>query len=131
MKYEVTKDLETGNAMIDGEHRELFAAANAMMEACSQGHGRDSVERTAKFLLDYVARHFAHEEALHKKSGFPNFEAHKQFHDGYTQKLHTIVASFPVSGPTVADVSNINTHIGVLIAHIRSVDKKLGAFLNE
>ncbi len=130
MKYEVTKDLETGNPIIDKEHRELFAAANAMMDACAHGQGRSNVERTAKFLLDYVDRHFAHEEELHKKSGFPNFEAHKQFHAGYTQKLRTIISSFPASGPTVADVSNINMHIGVLISHIRTVDKKLGAFLH-
>ncbi len=37
MKYELTKDLETGSAIIDEEHRELFRAVNALMDACSSG----------------------------------------------------------------------------------------------
>lgn len=40
MKYEVTKDLETGNSIIDGEHRELFRAVNSLMDACGKGQGR-------------------------------------------------------------------------------------------
>ena len=33
MRYELTKELETGNAIIDGEHRELFNAVNSLMDA--------------------------------------------------------------------------------------------------
>ena len=39
MKYELTKELETGNSIIDSEHRELFAAINRLMDACSVGNG--------------------------------------------------------------------------------------------
>lgn len=35
-RYELTKKLETGNAIIDGEHRELFAAVNKLLDACSK-----------------------------------------------------------------------------------------------
>lgn len=44
MKYEVTKDLETGNSIIDGEHRELFRAVNSLMDACGKGQGRAVLE---------------------------------------------------------------------------------------
>ena len=52
MKYELTKDLETGNALIDSEHRQLFAAINNLMDACAQGKGRDQIMSTARFLTD-------------------------------------------------------------------------------
>ena len=61
MKYELTKDLETGNAIIDSEHRQLFNAINQLMDACSSGQGRTKIESTLRFLLDYVDKHFAHE----------------------------------------------------------------------
>ena len=64
MKYELTKDLESGNAIIDGEHRELFRAVNTLMDACGKGQGRAALEPAIKFLLDYVNKHFAHEEQL-------------------------------------------------------------------
>ena len=53
MRYEVTKDLETGNAIIDGEHRELFRAVNTLLDACGQGQGRAALDPTIKFLLNY------------------------------------------------------------------------------
>lgn len=52
MKYELTKDLETGNAIIDSEHRQLFNAINQLMDACSSGQGRAKIESTLRFLQD-------------------------------------------------------------------------------
>ncbi|UQT48907.1 hypothetical protein M5E87_02180 [Flavonifractor plautii] len=37
MRYELTQDLLTGNQLIDSEHRQLFDAINALMDACAQG----------------------------------------------------------------------------------------------
>lgn len=129
MKYELTKELETGNAIIDSEHRELFRAVNAMMDACAKGQGRASIEPTVKFLLDYVNRHFSHEEDLQLRKKYPNTTAHKQFHAEYTRKLKALVTAIPAGGPSVADLAAINNHIALLVTHIRTEDKRLGSFL--
>ena len=50
MKYELTPDLLTGNALIDTEHRQLFQAINQLTEDCEKGKGRDSLEKTADFI---------------------------------------------------------------------------------
>ena len=71
MKYELTKELETGNSIIDREHRELFQAVNQLMDSCGYGKGRAAMEPAIKFLLDYVDKHFAHEEQLQQASGYP------------------------------------------------------------
>lgn len=129
MKYELTKDLETGNAMIDQEHRELFGAVNQLFDACSKGQGRAAMEAALRFLLDYVDKHFSHEERLQQTSGYPNMAAHKTFHAGYKKTLKEIAAQIPTGGASVGDLSKLNKHIAVLISHIRSEDKKLGEFL--
>ncbi len=131
MKYELTKDLETGNAIIDSEHRQLFAAVNHLIDACSSGQGRSKIEPTLRFLLDYVDKHFAHEEQLQQQAKYPEYPSHKMFHDSYKRKLREIGASIPMTGPTVGDLGNLNAHIGVLISHIRTADKKLGTFLKK
>lgn len=131
MKYELTKDLETGNVTIDREHRELLQAVNKLMEACSMGKGRAAIEPTLKFLLDYVAKHFAHEETLQMQSKYPNMSTHKQFHAEYTRQLKQIAAGIPAAGPSVTDLSVLNQHIAKLVTHIRTEDKKLGQFLNN
>ena len=40
MRYEFTKELETGNRIIDNEHSELLNAVNALLDACGEGKGR-------------------------------------------------------------------------------------------
>ena len=46
MAYQFTKDLETGNATIDSEHRQLIQAVNDLLAACSHGKGRAELEKT-------------------------------------------------------------------------------------
>lgn len=131
MKYELTKDLESGNVMIDREHRELFQAINRLMDACSQGKGRSAIEGTVKFLLDYVDRHFAHEEQLQKTNSYPGLTAHRMFHENYKMKLRQIANNILAHETTIADLSTLNSHVAVLISHIKLEDKKLGAFLQK
>ena len=130
MKYELTKDLETGNRIIDNEHRELLNAVNALLDACSAGKGRAQVSSTVKFLNDYVDRHFAHEEQLQKQSGYPGYEAHHAFHEKYKQTLREITAGMS-DNCSIADLAKLNGHVSLLVSHIRTEDKKLGAFLNK
>lgn len=129
-KYELTKELETGNPIIDSEHRQLLQAVNSLLDACSQGQGSAKMNETVRFLADYVNRHFGHEEQLQQQSKYPGYQAHKTFHDKYKQTLSEIMAAMPKTGVTGADLAKFNQHIGVLIAHIKTEDKKLAAFLS-
>ena len=130
-RYEFTKKMETGNAMIDKEHRELFQAVNKLLDACSAGKGRASMDETIQFLNNYVDQHFSHEEQLQRQSGYPNLAAHRVFHEKYKQTLKEITARISVSGPTITELGKLNGHISVLVSHINTDDKKLGAFLNQ
>ncbi len=131
MKYELTKDLETGNVFIDDEHRQLFKAVNDMVEACGSGQGREKLQKTITFLSNYVNTHFAHEEQLQQKNSYPGYVSHKAFHDKYKEDLNSLMAKIPPTGATVGDLTAINAHIGILVSHIRTEDKKLGQFLNK
>lgn len=130
-RYEFTKKLETGNAVIDKEHRELIQAVNKLLDACSEGRGRASMDETIKFLNNYVNQHFQHEQQLQNESRYPNRAAHKIFHDKYKQTLKEITSQIAESGPTIAELGKLNGHISVLISHISTEDKKLGAYLSQ
>ena len=130
-RYEITKALETGNATIDQEHRELIRAVNKLLDACGEGKGRASMNETIQFLNQYVNQHFSHEEQLQKQSGYPGMPAHRIFHEKYKQTLKEITSQIAVSGTTIAELGKLNKHISVLITHITTEDKKLAAFLNK
>ena len=127
MRYELTKELETGNTMIDQEHKELFEAVNRLLDACSKGQGRSSMEEAIRFLAAYVDKHFAHEEQLQQKSGYSGMTAHTK----YKETLMEIVAQIPLADPSLADLGSLNKHVAVLVNHIRTEDKKLSAFLKN
>lgn len=131
MAYELTKDLETGNTLIDDEHRKLFKAVNSVLDACNKGQGNNVIEPAIKFLLGYVDIHFAHEEKLQKDSNYPGFASHRAFHKKFKKELLSIAAQIPSDTTYVADLIKLNGHISVLIGHIRTEDKKLGLFLKE
>ena len=130
-RYEFTKNLETGNAMIDKEHRELIQAVNKLLDACSEGKGRASMDETIKFLNNYVNQHFSHEEQLQKRTSYPGYAAHRAFHEKYKQTLKEITSQISVSGPTITELGKLNSHISVLMTHISTEDKKLAAFLSQ
>lgn len=131
MHYEVTPDLVTGNNLIDSEHRQLFAAVNDLMDACSRGEGRAKIENTVRFLTDYVAKHFRDEEDLQVRSKYPAYPTHKVFHDGYRRQLSDTAQELLQQGPTVKALGDLNRVVGVLVSHIRTEDKRLAKHVKE
>ncbi len=131
MKYELTPDLVTGNKLIDSEHKQLLSTINELMDACGQGKGREKSVEVFRYLLSYVNKHFADEEKLQKQTNYPEYPAHKQFHDTYKKTLENMSQSFLTEGPTVKNLSTLNQQVGVLVSHIRMTDKKLAKYLHD
>lgn len=70
---------ETGIAEIDNEHRRLFALAESIGDALV---GQDLHLADLK-IQDFIAAaqaHFASEEAILTREGFPGLDAHKRYH---------------------------------------------------
>jgi hemerythrin len=130
--YTFTKDLETGNTLIDSEHKELFAKINTLLEACNSGKGRANLESTVKFLEEYTAKHFSDEEKLQQSSRYPDYPSHHTIHEGFKKRVAEIGNELRKSGPTIVLVARVNSEIGDwLINHIRTQDKKLAMHLHS
>ena len=126
MAYIWNKDLETGNAMIDQQHKQLIQCINDLLDACSQGKGRDKIIETMEFLQSYTKKHVADEEALQRRSGYPDFTNHKRYHETFKKTVNDIIGEMKVSGPTVALVAKVNTSIASwFVNHIKTQDTKV------
>ena len=132
MAYSWDKSLETGNPTIDEQHKSLINAVNELLESCSQGKGRSEVERTLKFLQDYVIKHFSDEEKLQIKSSYPDYKAHKEKHEAFKKTVDEIVQEFNKSGASIQMVAKVNSSVaGWLISHIKAEDKKVAAHIKS
>lgn len=132
MAYTFTKDLETGNTIIDSQHKQLIGAINNLLNACAQGKGRAEIEKTTKFLQDYTAKHFGDEEKLQIQHRYPDYQNHRKYHEGFKQVVREISEQLSKEGPTVALVGKVNTSIGGwLLNHIKKEDVKVAAHIRS
>lgn len=129
--YEFGSDLETHNDLIDKEHRRLIDLINEALHATNTGKGKDALLKTVTELDEYVKTHFAHEEALQLKHGYPEYEKHKKWHSYYIEEIEKIKENFKTSGQTDLLVNDLNKKAGELLTHIRKVDRKLAEFIRE
>jgi hemerythrin len=130
MMIEWTPDLAVGSPEIDRQHQELYRRINQLLEACSQGKGKEVVGQTLRFLSDYVVTHFGNEESYMIKHGYPEYTRHKALHTQFIKSLQELQEDFRREGAGITLVIKTNQIVVEwLNNHIRRVDTKLGGFL--
>jgi hemerythrin len=130
--YEWNDAWATGNSLIDAEHKQLFAAIDALLAECQKGQGKAHLKQTMDFLQKYTAKHFADEEKLQIESKYPDYQNHKKIHEGFKKYVAELMAEFEEKGPTIKLVAQVNTNIGDwLIRHIKTEDVKIAQHIQS
>lgn len=131
-RYEWDESWETGNQLIDSQHKEFIRRINNLLEACSLGKGRDEIFSAAQFLTEYTDKHFGDEEKLQKQYAYPDRVNHKKMHEGFKKTVKEINERLEKEGSSVALVGKINSDVaGWLINHIKKQDVKVAKYIEE
>lgn len=127
------EELSIGVEEIDDQHKELIERFSMLLTACKEGKGSDEVRRLVAFLNEYVISHFSDEEELQRKSGFPDYEAHRREHAGFCQQLADLKQRIDSEGEILVDhVLEANQMLlNWLIKHISVRDKAIGRHINK
>jgi len=124
--------LETGFGTIDRQHREIVATFNELVDAYSGEHDSTLVGDVLVRLSDYVSTHFAEEEALMVRCGFPEelASAHRGEHLEMAERTRAMVIAHRsgqgTSVPALAGwlqewlVRHVLAIDGILANHIRA-----------
>ncbi len=131
MRYQFTPDLETGNDIIDSEHKLLIQAVDDVMQNISQGKGKEQLNSTVDFLNNYTKKHFSHEEDLQAHCNYPAKANHKVWHTSFISKLTTISNKLKTEGENSLIVIELTQIISSLITHIKTEDKKLADYIKS
>ncbi|MDR2706059.1 MAG: bacteriohemerythrin [Planctomycetaceae bacterium] len=130
MAYTWSKDLETGNPLIDSQHQQLIKAVNDLLDACSTGQGRDKLHQTLDFLVSYTVKHFGDEEKLQLQHQYPDYVNHKNLHEHFKVFVQDLVTQMKTAGPTTSLVSKVTFGVGDwLVNHIKREDIKVATFI--
>src|SRR5690349_15701634 len=106
MKVEWQEYLSVGVAEIDRQHKQLIDRYNAFFTAYAEGRAAEEVFRLFCFLGEYVATHFADEENLQLRVGFPGYQKHRLQHLELTGKVAEFKERIENEGPTDSLVSS-------------------------
>jgi hemerythrin-like metal-binding protein len=83
---------------IDAEHQNFILLINALNEAIIKRLDVEEIKKRMQAILDDAATHFAHEEMLFRKWGYPDTEEHARKHAQVTHALCEIMGRFERGG---------------------------------
>ena len=72
-------DFDSGNPLIDKEHRDLLQTGKKLMEAYYYQYPEEEAE-LLRALFRLLEDHFAHEEQILKDAGYLDLDAHREIH---------------------------------------------------
>lgn len=121
-------NLECGIPSIDEEHKELFLQVNRLLKAADENMAIE----TLNFLGNYVRKHFANEEVMHRQTGYPDTEKHVRLHRDFTRALAELRREYAESGHSLVMLLKINrAAVAWLQEHVLGADREFADFYKQ
>ena len=124
-----TEQLSTKVKTFDDQHKKLFGLVNDLHDNMAQGKGKDVMEKTLAWLVNYTKTHFASEEEMMTRHKYLGYLSHKAEHDELTRQAADLLKKLQAGEP-VMSVQVMRFLKDWLEQHIMKVDKQYGPFLN-
>jgi hemerythrin len=126
-----TEDLSVGNEPLDQHHKRLFALLEDLERVVEDGGGLEAVTRVFAELNAYIAYHFAEEEAMMERAGFPFLDLHRHSHQTIALRVGDLAA-----GLDAANCNRIAGELrqflsGWLVHHIEIEDFEYRPYINR
>ena len=117
----------TGVKIIDDQHRQIVQMVNDLNRSLEEGHDDAELKKLFSALLAFTGAHFATEEMLMTRYGYPQVDEHKKQHVNLVQELQEIAAEFNQG----AELRLLQSIKDWLLGHIQHADKPLGTYLTS
>lgn len=125
-----TDAYSVGIAEIDQQHKKLIDLINALHDAMTKGQAKAVLGKILGELVNYCSSHFATEEKLFDRHGYPDAAEHKDKHQKMTSKVLALQQQFEQGKATITlDVMEFLQQW--LDKHILGTDKKYSQFLHS
>ena len=125
-------DLELGIPLIDGQHRNLVARLESLLEALGTRRPESTVRQWLLFVDSYAREHFHTEERFMKEHGFPGLEAHAELHRHFGQtvvKAQKFIRANPGSEKSLQLVKSVLANW--YIQHIKGTDQEYAIYFRN
>lgn len=119
-----------GNEVIDRQHRRLFALGNELLDAIMRKLSKADIELMMDELVSDIEKHFATEEEIMTKAGYPLSETHQEIHADLLSRVKSLRDRFQKGQLAAQDLIGFITY-DVINQHIIKEDLKLASVFNN
>ena len=124
-------ELHVGWEEIDAQHKEILVRVADLHDRLEQGD-EFGAQAALAALTDTVVLHFATEQDLMERSGYPDRAGHQGAHDLFLQDLHDLSAELDEMGFSEHVIDWVRGRMTEWITfHIRTNDLPLGRHLSR
>ena len=130
-------ELNLGISELDDQHQAFFLHMVGLRRALIEGSGgREKLMKTLRFLDTFTEEHFSAEEKYMRRYNYPGILLHKAEHDAFAK----IVSEFKKKTSDLDARGEVTSFLAVEVTrrlekwledHIRTLDRKMAAFLAE
>jgi hemerythrin len=125
-----TDRMSVGVAVLDEDHRTLVAMVNALHDAMQAGHGKEKLGQVLGELVQYTKVHFAREETLFSRTGYPEAATHRQQHAALTRQVVDVQEKFAAGQVATLSLEVMHFLRDWLVRHIQGSDQAYRDHLN-
>ncbi|MCL2170302.1 MAG: bacteriohemerythrin [Defluviitaleaceae bacterium] len=127
MELKLTKNLETGIALVDQQHRELIDAVNGLEGMREKVKDPAVMAETMDFLATYCIMHFDTEEEIMRESNFPEIALHEKEHRLFVDKFVEYKDKFENEGFSDELFTDLSRFLKIwILKHIAESDLDMG-----
>ncbi len=118
-----------GVETLDCDHIIIASLINHLDEAKEHGGDEQAVAAIVRALIHVAIQHFAREEELLLRHGYPDLEAHRRAHRLLEEQLDELYAAYQLTPDPEISREIMELLNYWLVEHILKVDKHYEAFL--
>jgi len=125
-----SEKLNTGDEIIDGQHKTIFKLISDLVEAQIKNESKDKLGETLDFLANYTVEHFEYEEKFMREINYPDYVNHKKLHKDFKITIDEVQDNYKKQGSS-SKLMNILDKIVVMwvIQHIQREDVKIVGYI--
>ena len=125
------RSMTVGVEILDDDHRKLLDMFNGLLEIEITQEDRGDLDRLLSALGDYTDRHFAREEEMMERCGFPDLDRHKAAHRFFIAEIGKLRDDFESDNTMMLRIDLILLLKQWLIEHIQTTDKQYQPFMEK
>jgi hemerythrin len=133
IEFKWTQEMSVHNDVLDGQHQELFAKINELLQAIINDEGEAMIENVVDFFEKYMNEHLVYEEEYLTKIGYPELREHHEQHVIFINKYNELKQKlFEDTVNRSQLVFDIESFMGSwLTEHLLTEDQKYAKYIQQ